>query len=140
VREAGEPVIERAGRITGVQDRVHHGVRHRADLDDQRRPPCLERLEVTFSVGRLTRVADDERGKLRSGAVRCVHEPCEDRQIVRGIRDSVAVEPQELGGGVDRVCDEPAHDRSERMEAERERRDDAEIPSTATGGPEQVRV
>ena len=56
-------------------------------------------------------VEDDERGELRAGAVRCVHEPGEHGQVVRGVRDRFPVEAQQVGRGLDRMGDQPTDDR-----------------------------
>ena len=56
-REARQPVVERAGRVAVVEDRVHHRVRHRPDLDHQRRAPRLERREVALGLLRGAGVA-----------------------------------------------------------------------------------
>ena len=58
-REARQPVVERARRVAGVEDRVHHRVRHPSDLDHQRRAPRLERREVTLGLLRVAGVEDD---------------------------------------------------------------------------------
>ena len=63
---------------------------------------------------RVAGVEDDERGELGAGAVRRVDEPGEHGQVVGRVGDRVAVEAQQLGGGVDRVRDQPAGDRGAR--------------------------
>ena len=69
-----------------------------------------------------------------------MHEPGEHGQIVGGVRDRVAVEAQQVGRGVDRMGDQPAHDRLERVQPVRERRRDAEVPAAAAQRPEEIGV
>jgi hypothetical protein len=54
----------RSGGEAGVEERVHHRVRHQADLDQQGRPPRLERRKVALSLVGITGVKDDQRREL----------------------------------------------------------------------------
>ena len=55
-------------------------------------------------------------------------------------RHRVAVEAQQLRRGLDRMCDQPADDRPDRVQPVRERRRDAEVPAAAAQRPEEIRV
>ena len=67
-------------------------------------------------------------------------EPGEDRQVVRQPGTGVAVEAEQVGRGVDRMRDQPAHDVGERVQPVREGRGDAEVPAAAAQRPEQIGV
>ena len=69
-----------------------------------------------------------------------MHQAREDLQIVRGVRDGVAIEAQQPRARVDRVRDQPARHHTERMEPIRERGGHTEVSAAAPQGPEQVRV
>ena len=136
--EAGHPVVERSDRVGSVEDRVHHRVGHRPDLDHQRRAPRLERLEVALRSLGIAGVEDDQRRELHSGAVRCVHQAREHAQVVRGARDCFAVEAQQVAGSLDRMGDEPAHDRLDGVQLVSERGRDTEVPAAPAQRPEEV--
>ena len=69
-----------------------------------------------------------------------MHQPGEHGQIVRGVSDRVAVEAQQLGRGNDRMGDQSAHNRLDRVQPVRERRRNAEVPAAAAKRPEEISV
>ena len=69
-----------------------------------------------------------------------MHQAREDLQIVRGVRDGVAIEAQQPRGRVDRVRDQPARHHAERVQPVGERGGDPEVAAAAAQRPEQVRV
>ena len=139
-REAREPVVERPVGVPGIEQRVHHGVRRGPDLGHQGRSPGHERRQLALRGVRVSGVEDHEGGELGAGAVRRVHEAGEDAQVVGGTGDRIAVDAQQLGGGVDRVGDQPAGDRSHGVKTVREGGGDAEVAAAAAQRPEEVGV
>ena len=69
-----------------------------------------------------------------------MHQTGPYRQVVRAARDRVAVEAQQVGGSVDRMCDQTAHHGLQGVEAVRERRRDAEVAAATSKRPEEVWV
>ena len=67
-----------------------------------------------------------------------MHQSGENGQIVRGVCDGVAVEAQQVRRGLDGMPDQPTDDNSDRVEAVRERRRDAEVPTAAAKRPEEI--
>ena len=126
--------------MAAVEDRVHHGVGHPADLDHQRRAPGLERLEVALGLLGVARVEHDHRGQLHPRPVRGVDECGEHGEIVGAVRDRVAIEAEQIARRLDRVGDQAARDHLQRVQAVREGRRDAEVAAAAAQRPEEVRV
>ena len=103
-------------------------------------PYALNGASSRSAASGVARMEDDQRRELGPGAVRGVHQPGEDRQVVRRVGHGVAVEAEQVGSGVDRVGDQAAGDHVDGMQAVGERGGDAEVPAAAAQRPEQVRV
>src|SRR5919197_2294767 len=81
-------------------------------------------------------MTDDQGGELRSRAVRGMHEPGDDPQLVRWLM--LAERAQDIGRGVERMGDQAADDLSERVQAVLEPGGDAEVPAPSAKRPEEV--
>ena len=85
-------------------------------------------------------MADDHRRQLHPRAVRRVHQPGERGQLVRVGRRRIAVEPQHVPGGLERVRDQPADDHRQGPQPVRQRRGDPEVPAAAAQTPHQIGI
>ena len=139
--EAREPVVERARR----------GSRRRAACsspDTACGPTCdhQRRSEALNGASSRSAASGSPAWKTTSAASfapepsgACTR-PAKTVRSSDASRDRVAVEAQQLGRGVERVGDQPAGDRPDRVQAVRERGGDAEVAAAAAQRPEQVRV
>ena len=103
-------------------------------------PQLFERRQLSLRLLGRPRMEDDERRQLVARAVRRVHEPGEDGQVVRNRRERVPVEPEQVACGLDRMRDQPAGDHLQRVQSIFQRCGDAEVAAAATQGPEQIRA
>jgi hypothetical protein len=69
-----------------------------------------------------------------------MYQPGEYGQIVGRVRHRVAVEAQQVGRGLDRMGNQSAHDRLERVQPIGERRRDAEVAAATTQRPKEIGV
>ena len=67
-----------------------------------------------------------------------MHQPGERGQLVGVGRRRIAVEPQHVPGGLERVRDQAADDHRQRPQPVRQRRGDPEVPAAAAETPHQV--
>jgi hypothetical protein len=68
-------------------------------------------------------------------------EPDDGPELVGRVGDEVPIEAQDLGGVLGRPEDRSGHDGgADGVQREPERADDAEVPASASQGPEQVGV
>ena len=67
-----------------------------------------------------------------------MHQPGERGQLVGVGRRRIAVEPQHVPGGLERVRDQAADDHRQRPQPVRQRRGDPEVPPAAAETPHQV--
>ena len=134
--EIRAPVPLVAGRVHAVERRLDHRQRHRRDTVEQRRPErarLLQRGRVLVAdlapndTAHLAKV--ELLGERRAG--RDAQEREKAAQLVRLLRDELAVPGEHLR----RVADVVEHRAGEHVlhvdAAERERRDDAEVASAA---------
>ena len=85
-------------------------------------------------------MADRERGELHPGSVRGVREHAGDVQLVGERLREVAVEAQNLAGGVDWVGEETPDDVCQPIKAVLERGRDTKVAATSVERPEEVGV
>ena len=148
VEEVAAPVALQALRVEPVEQALQRGVRHRSDAVKQRRADVVHRRE---QLGRLLLGADNaphhgadfaqmqllrEEIHRRHG-----HQREEAVDGLGGRGQEVAVEAHHLGCLLDWPERRPGHYGSaDRVGAELERRDDAEIAAPTAQRPEQVGV
>ena len=131
-----------------IEDALLVDVQRRSDQIQERRSELAQRVDGTLAVFDGSRVAAADRDcgpevkvlvDNRQGRDRA--EPHDVAELVRRIRDELAVEAQDVGG----VLGRPEHGSGDdgganRVQGKTERADDAEVPASASQGPEQVRV
>ena len=140
------PVVLQARREQLVERAVQRRVGHRPDTARHRpvRPRAAARAAATL-LDRARPAGDDQAHRLAVALLgderqrRSDLEREERAQLLRRVGDELAVDAHDLAGLIDRVEDRPAVDVVDRVQAELERGDDAEVAAAAAQRPEQVR-
>ncbi len=135
----GDGVVEAALMVDvqGGSDQIH-----------ERGPELAERTDGTLTVFDGSGVAaghGDRRPEVEvlvdNRQRRDRAEPDDVAELVRCVGDELAVEAQDVGGVLGRPEHRSGHDGgADRVQREPERADDAEVPASASQGPEQVGV
>src|SRR6266511_1706191 len=152
VGQAGEvrafPVVVPAMRDGVVDAALMVDVQRGSDQIHERSSELAERTDATLTCLHRSGVADGNRdcrpevqllADVRQRRDRA--EPNVGPALVGRVGDEVPVEAQDLGGVLGRPEHRSGHDGgADRVQREPERADDAEVPASASQGPEQVGV
>ena len=145
--EVGLPVVLQAGRHQRVEGAVERRVRHRADVLGHHRRDVAERLRGRARPppagpaqhATIARNGSPCRSSGMNGSGGAIWKAGNAAELLGGVGDEVAEEPQHGPGVVQLEEHRPAVDVLDRVEPELERGHHAEVAAAAAQRPEQVR-